>query len=413
MSYGAKIEIYEQIRKTNAYGIPRRILFGVNVVAQAGFEANLLNVGKKGLVVTDPGVLEAGLLDKVLEPLKNGGFDVETYGKVMPEPTMGSVEKAIDFAKQIEPDFVVSLGGGSSMDTAKIVAMAMTNPRNIRDYLPGMKEVFSKPGIPHITIPTTAGTGAEVTSGAVITLEDDEPPGIKAFFKSQFMFPTVAIVDPLMTLTMPQRVTAFTGLDVLSHAIEAAMSVRAFPLSEALAYEALRLISKSLIRATYNGRDLEARYNMSAAALMAGSAQTNVGTVEAHAAGHAIGTFYHIPHGVACAIPLPYVMEYNLPVNTDALVRMAVAMGEDIRGLSDRRAAYKVVYAVKGLIEEVGLPATLKDVGKKEDLPGLSELFTTNRWITAFFGNCKRSMTKENATKLFENMFEGKLGKPE
>lgn len=398
--------MFEPLRKTYLYLSTRRVLFGVNAVKQVGLEAKQLSVGKNCLIVTDSGVVKAGLADRVVKPLKNEGFNVEVCDKAMPEPTLKSIVEIVDYAKKIEVNFVIGLGGGSSMDTAKLIAVAMTNPGDIKDYL---TKNFSKPGIPCITIPTTAGTGAEVTWDAVVILSEER---VKAFFEHPFIRPTVAIVDPLMSSTMPRNLTARTGIDALSHAIESTLTIKSFPLTEALALEAIRLISENLRRATYHGADLEARSNMALATLTAAFSETNAGDIEGHAAGHVIGAFYHIPHGIACGIALPYTMEYNLPVSPDMLARIAVAMGEDIKGLSTRETAYKGIYAVRHLIEDLGLPTTLKEVGDKKDLPKLVELFTTSPWITAFFDFCKRKTTKEDATKLFENMWEGKLGKP-
>lgn len=336
----------------------------------------------------------------------DAGFDVQVYSECVPEPTLRSMQEATDFAREVSPNFVIGLGGGSSIDNAKVISVALTNPGNIRDYLPPNN--FSRPGVPCISIPTTSGSGAEVTSGAAVTLEEE---GVKGGFKHHFLFPTVAIIDPAMALTMPPKLTASTGIDALTHAVEASLSIRAFPLTKALGYMAIELISKSLVKATYFGNDIEARYDMSAAAFLACSAETNAGPVEGHAFGLVVGAFYHLPHGIACGLALPYVMEHNLPVGLDTLVRIGTAMGEDARGLTRREAAYKVMHRTRTLIKELGLPTALKDVGKRDDIPRLVTLFTESPWITGIFNNCMRRMTKENAQKLFDNIFEGRLGK--
>jgi alcohol dehydrogenase len=282
----------------------------------------------------------------------------------------------------------------------------LTNPGNLKEYL---EKPWSKPSIPVITIPTTAGTGAEVTPAGVIILPEER---VKGWFNG--VQATVAIVDPLMSLTMPPKLTAATGIDALSHAIESALSTEAFPLTRTLAIEAIKLISRNLRRATYHGNDLEARYNMALAALLAGLSEGNAGDIEAHAIAHVIGAFYQIPHGIACGIALPYVMEYNLPVNEETLAHLASVMGEDTSGLSLREAAYKGIYATKELIEDVGLPVALKGVEgvDRKDIPEIVELFKTSPRIAAFFNFCKRKMTEENAIRLFEKMWNGMLGKP-
>jgi len=200
------------------------------------------------------------------------------------------------------------------MDTAKIVGRALTNLGDLRQYLDGG---FKETGVPVITIPTTAGTGAEFTADAVIKLTEEK---VKYWFDD--VRARIAIVDPLMTLTLPPKLTAATGIDALSHAIESALAVSAFPITQALAFESIRLISKSIRRATCHGNDLESRYNMALATLMEAFSEGNAGDVEAHAVAHTIGAFYNIHHGMACGIALPHAMEWNLPVNLDVLVQI-------------------------------------------------------------------------------------------
>ena len=394
------------LRSVYTFSSIERILFGVNAVAQLGAEAKQLDVGKHCLIITDQGIKKAGLVEKASKPLKNEDFHVEIYDKTMPEPTIESVQAAADYARKTKVDFIVGLGGGSSMDTAKIVGRALTNPGDLKQYLDGG---FEEAGIPVISIPTTAGTGAEFTADAVIKLTEEK---VKYWFDN--VRAKIAIVDPLMTLTLPPKLTAATGIDALSHAIESALSVSAFPLTQTLAFESIRLISKNIRTATYHGNDLESRYNMALATLMEAFSEGNAGDVEAHAVAHTIGAFYPIHHGMACGIALPYAMEWNLPVNLDVLVRIAAAMGEDISDLSMREAAYKAVYAVKKLLEDLNLPTSLSMVkgADKNDLAEIVEILTENpRAYQAFADDCKRKMTKEDVKKLLEKMWKGTLGK--
>jgi len=401
------LEFYEPLRDIELQ-LPSLVIFGIGTVTRVGQEAKRLNA-QRVLIVTDPGVPKAGLLDRVREPLLKEGLEVEVWDEVEPEPSVVNVEKLLDFCRSSKFDLLVALGGGSSMDVAKAVAVLLNNPGAPEDYFPGGKKEFTKPGIPCIAIPTTAGTGAEATWDAVIK----DRTGLKTSYAHPFIRPSVAIVDPIMSLTMPPKLTASTGIDALSHAIESTLTRMANPITQALALQAIRLISRNLRTAVFHGNNIEARYNMALATLTGALSETNAGDIEAHAFGHLIGSVYRIPHGTACGIVLPYAMEYNLVILADRLKLIAEAMGEDVTALKEREAAYKGIYAVRQLIEDVGLPTTLKEVGvKKEDIPGLAETSVTSPWITVFWDYYTfRKMTKENATELLERMWEGRLGK--
>jgi alcohol dehydrogenase class IV len=205
---------------------------------------------------------------------------------------------------------------------------------------------------------------------------------------------------------MPPRLTASTGIDALSHAIESSLTKYTNPITTSLALQSIRLISKNLRIAVYHGNNLDARYNMALATLTEAFSEMNAGDVEAHAFGHLIGSIYRIPHGVACGIALPYAMEFNIVVSADMLANIAEAMGEDTSGLTNREAAYASIDAVKELIKDVGLPTTLKEVGvMKEDLPILAEKAVTNPWIKVMFSYAIRDMTKEVALRFLEEMW--------
>jgi len=390
--------------------MPSRVIFGINTIERVGAEAKRLNA-QNVLIVTDPGLSKPPLIDKVREPILTEDLKVEVWDRVEPEPTIICVEKLLEHIRRGKFDLVVGLGGGSSMDVAKAAAVLMNNPGDPEDYFAGGKREFTKPGIPCMAIPTTAGTGAEITWDAVIK----DRNGMKAFFEHQFVRPTVAIVDPVMSSGMPPRLTASTGIDALAHAIESSLTRRANPITQALALQAIRLISRNLRTAVYHGNNIEARYNMALAALTEAFSETNAGDIEAHAFGHLIGSVYRIPHGMACGIVLPYAMEYNIVIVADRLRLIAEAMGENVTGLTDREAAYKAIYAVRQLIEDIGLPTALKDMGvKKEEIPKLAETAVTCPWIKVIFDEFtfRAPMTRENAIKMLESMCEGRLGKP-
>ncbi len=400
-------ELNDSLRGVYTFSSIEKVLFGTDAVAELGAEARQLDVGKRCLIITDKGVEKAGLVEKASKPLVKEGFRVKIYSRALPEPTVESVQEAADYARSAEIDFVVGLGGGSSMDTAKVVGRALTNLGDLRQYFDGR---WKEAGAPVVAIPTTAGTGAESTSESVVSLAEEK---VKYWFDD--VRAKVAIVDPVMTLTLPPKLTAATGLDALSHAVESALTAYAFPLTQVLAFESVRLISENLRRATSHGDDVKARYNMSLATLMEAFSEGNAGDVEAHAFAHTFGAFYHIHHGMACGIALPYAMEWNIPVSSDALVQIASAMGEDIKGLARREAAYKGIYAVKRLLEDLNLPTSLGMVEgtDKKDLAEIAEILAENpRAYPAFAEYCKRKMTKEDVKKFLERMWEGKLGNP-
>jgi alcohol dehydrogenase len=378
-----------------------RVLFGPDARKQTGTEARNLTGGKNALIITDAGVVKAGLIDDIEASLTNAGFAVSICATVAPEPAVSDYEAVLEVAITSTPDVLIGVGGGSSMDVSKVVACGLTNPGSLQDYVGGE---FTTPGLPLITIPTTAGTAAEVTPDAVVRLPDEK---VKSGFVG--VRASVAIVDPTLTLSLPPRLTAATGLDALSHAIESALSKIATPLTQALALESIRLVSENLRTAVSNGSDLEARTNMAWATLIEGFSEGNAADVEGHAVAHVLGGYYHVHHGEACAIALPYCMKYNLPVNTPILARIAGAMDDYISGAPEEMAE-KGIHAVRKLIDDVGGPTRISDIetASKNDIPEMVHLYRTNPNIVEFFEEwCKWEMpTEAEATALFEDMFE-------
>lgn len=386
------------------YGGIGRYLFGVNAVEQTGSEAKLLTDGRKCLIITDPGVAKVGLVDGVKSSLEKEGFHVDICAEVLPEPTIASIKAIVDTARDKKADILIGLGGGSSMDTAKATARALTSPGSLEDYI---GQAFPTDGIPIVTIPTTAGTAAEVTPDCVIRLPEERVKGVFGNVRAR-----TAIVDPTMTLKLPPRLTAATGIDALAHAVESALSKFATPFTRAAAMESIRLVCDNLRKAVSNGSDLETRAKMSWAVLIEGFSEGNAGDVEAHAIGHIIGPYYGIHHGEACGIALPYCMEFNLPVNEDVLARIAEAIDKKTVNLHARKAAEVGILAVKRLIEDIGLPSKLAGVkgADKKDIPKLVELYQNNPNIAEVFGIfMKRTATREEITEMFENTFNGVL----
>ena len=297
-------------------------------------------------------------------------------------------------------DLVVGVGGGSSLDMAKVASIMKINPGSPSEYI-GVNRVEER-GIPLIAVPTTSGTGSEATSTIVIVHE-----GRKTGITSPPVMPSVAIVDPNLTVTMPPRVTANTGLDALSHAVEAYMSVDANPLSDALALEAIGLIADNLTVAYSQTGNMEARYHMALASLLAGLAITNAGTCGGHATAYGYAVRYKLAHGYACAMALPYIMDFNAMACLQKMANMAVALGENVEGVSLWEAASMAVFAVYRLNERLGIPHSLKDLGvPREEIPDIADdMMKVGRLIL----HNPRSVSKEDALSLFERMWEGNL----
>ena len=383
--------------KVNTFFSPNKVILGNGTAAQAGKEAGKLGA-KKVLIVTDAGVVKAGLVQGVEESLRAQKIAVGIFSKVKAEPEARIVNDCLKVVCDDGYDIIIGIGGGSSLDVAKGAAIMATNKGKIVDY--SGTDLVPLRGIPKILIPTTAGTGSEVTRVIIIT--DDSDNSKKAVF-SDFVLADVAIVDPLLTLSMPLAVTADTGIDALVHAVETYVSVNATPFSDVLAIEAINLIAENLPVAYVRGDNVEARFNMSLAATLAGMAFTSGGLGAVHALAYPLDTGYHLSHGRSNAVMLPYVVDYNKIGSLSKYADIAEAMGEDIEGLSDYEAAESLVSCLFRLIEDVSIPTRLSDYGvSRDDIPRLvaggmkqKRLFVSN----------PRNLTEEDVKNIYESAF--------
>lgn len=373
------------------------IIFGMNAVNLIGEESKKLG-GKDVFIITDRGVAQAGLLEKVLEPLKNEKINFEVFDQVEPEPPLENLMEAFRKAKSGKVDLFIGLGGGSAMDMTKMVSALMVQEADVRDLF-GVEKV-TRPGLPTIMVPTTSGTGSEVTRMAVFT---DKAENLKKVVSSHALTASVAIVDPMLTVTMPPKVTASTGIDAFIHAVESYVAINASPLADPLALEATRLISENLGPAVANGQDLRARYNMSLGSLMAGVTLNNAGVGAVHALAYPVGAEYHVPHGVANVVTFAATMEYISIANIPKFVDLAKAMGEPVEGISSREAAARGIKAMQDLAEKVGLPCRLRDIGARPDkIPAMAiAAFREKRLL----GNTPRQLTEADLRKIFENSY--------
>jgi len=352
---------------------------------------------KRAFLVTDKGVTEADLVLRVSEALRGAGMDVSVFDGTEPEPTTDSIDATVKAMREVGgADVVVSLGGGSVMDVAKCANVVFMNGGSILDYEDGADEQrpVSKL-LPHVALPTTAGTGSEATIWAVFI---DPSRRLKTAIQSPDLVPDAAILDPELTITMPPHVTAGTGMDALTHAIEAFVSSYANPLTEALCVKAIELVAQNLRTAVAEGGDLGARTNMLIASYMAGLAFSNSSLGIVHTLAETMGGYYRIPHGVTNALMLPHVMEFNASAVPGRFATIARLMGEDTGGMTTETSAEMSWRAVRRLSEEVGLPQTLRQVGvKKEDLPGM--IASADKWAN-LSGN-PRDVKREDIEEIY------------
>jgi len=372
----------------------RLVHHGPGALARLDGEIARIGATRVGLV-TDQGVAKAGIVERVLAEVKR---EIFTFDQVQPEPTHESVGQCVGFLKDSRCDLVIGLGGGSSMDTAKMAAAMMRNRGDVSDY--SGTNLIPKPGLPMIAIPTTAGTGSEVTPFAVFR---DLRNKTKMGLSSDFIQPEVAIADPTLTLTLPQSLTASTGMDALTHAIESYTSVRATVMSDMAAERAIELIGSSLRVAYANGSDLAAREGMLMGSLIAGIALAVAGVGAVHALAQALGGVEPVPHGVANALFLPDVMEFNRIGCREKYAKVAALLGERVEGLSLDEASLRAVEAVRKLNRDLGIPGRLRDVNVPEDSLDLvaQRCLETQRCLA---GN-PRTMSLEEAKQIVREAY--------
>ena len=314
----------------------------------------------KALVVTDKVLNEIGLVAEVTEQLGAKGITSVIFDGAQPNPTCGNVKEGLKLLEEYACDFVISLGGGSPHDCAKGIALVATNGGDIKDY-EGLN-VSAKPQMPLVAINTTAGTASEITRFCIIT---DEERYVKMAIVDKNTTPVMSVNDSELMKGMPASLTAATGMDALTHAVEAYVSTIATPVTDCNALKAIELVGQ--YRAVGNGADSEAREQMAYAQLMAGMAFNNASLGYVHAMAHQLGGFYDLPHGVCNAVLLPHVQRFNARVRPEKLADVAVALGENVHGLTDVEAAEKALLAIGRLSADIGIPSGLKELGVKEE----------------------------------------------
>ena len=391
------------------------MVFGSNAVRRLGEKLDKNNLGSV-ILCTDPGVSRAGLLEPAVESLKESDIAYEVFEQGEPEPSVEIVNKAYEWAKNKKYDGIIGLGGGSSIDLAKALAVMLSFGGPVEQYF-GEGKLPDKPK-PIIAIPTTAGTGSSVTSASVLT---DTKANLKIGISDNRLRPSLALVDPLLTLTCPPYLTACTGIDVLAHAIEAYTAISyqylplspeeeqtviyhgANPLADNLALQAISLVGQNLRLAVDQGSNIEARTNMALANIAAGMAFSNAGVTAVHAMAYPLGAYSHAPHGLVNGLLLPHVLEYNLPVCTPQLAQAARCLGQQTQGLSEREAAMKTITAIRELIKDIGLPSKMREIGIKEE--HLRPMAEATLKVTRLLRSNPRKISADDLENIFKQAY--------
>lgn len=368
--------------------------FGNGAVEQLPELIRRLDRPGPSLIVTDPGLVQAGIAGQVRHLLEQAGLGVSLYDGVEPDPRVEIVQSCAEAVARAGATVVIGLGGGSSIDIAKVAAIMQANGGSPLDYV-GIGQV-PKPGLPVIAVPTTAGTGSEVTPIAVLS---DKAAHLKKGIVSDYLYPAAAVVDPALTTGLPPRVTAYTGMDALTHCIEAYTNRFAQPFIDNFAEQGIRLISGSIRRAFRNGEDLEARSQMALGSLYGGLCLGAVNTAAVHALAYPLGGTYELPHGLANTVLLPHVTEFNAPADLKKYGRVAELMGEPTTGLSPRAAAGLAADACKTLAADLGMDLRLRDFDIPES--AIPEMAEAAMQVTRLLNNNPRQVTRPDCEAIY------------
>ncbi len=379
--------------RVNSFFSPTKIMLGAGAAKTVGAQAKAIGC-KRALLVTDQGIVSTGMAEPIKESLVSEKIDFLVFDRVELETPARVIEEGAKYARDNRSDLLIALGGGTTIDTTKGMSLMAINKGSVLDYV-GVDRVPVK-GLPKILIPTTAGSGSEATRAFGVT---DEAERMKKAVSTPYCLADVAILDPLLTLSLPPMLTAETGLDALGHAVEAYVSELATPFSDLLALEAIRLVGKSLLAAYAKGENIEARFDMLLAATLAGLAFGSGGLGAVHAFSFVLETEHGLGHARAVSVILPHIMQYNKIGALGKYGMMAMALGEPVEGLSDAQAAEMAIVAVGRLLDETGISSRLGDYGISEGhMPGL--VAGTMRQTRLFVPN-PRNLTEQDVRNIF------------
>ncbi|RAS80966.1 iron-containing alcohol dehydrogenase [Priestia endophytica] len=382
------------------FSMPESVFYGRDALKQLGDE--VATYGKKALLISDRIMEKIGHVRKCTDLLERANVTYSSYLDVNSEPTDSHVKEALDICVKEKCDVVIAIGGGSCIDAAKAVAVLATNEGGINDYLHSTSALTKEP-LPLITIPTTAGTGSEVTNVTVITNTKED---IKMMIKHPAFLPKVAIVDPVLTLSTPSSVTAATGIDALCHAMEAYLSKRSQPLTDNLALSAIEDILTYIKRAYDNGEDMEAREKMATASMKAGLAFTNASVTLVHGMSRPVGALFHVPHGISNAMLLPAVLEFTKEEATEKLAVIGRLLYPESKAFNDERLADLVIHKIKLLCSELNIPNMAKWGIDKEEFQQVVAKMATDALASGSPGNNPRVPSHKEIVELYYTCYE-------
>lgn len=376
----------------------QNIVAGPNSLQLLGEKLNLLGVEVKSvLIITQPPMVDLGFVEQIVSQLAEKGITADTNTNILPEPTLENIEQVFEATVSKNYDVLIGIGGGSVLDTTKILSVLKTNDASVEQLLG--TDLVANAGVPTILIPTTSGTGAEVTPNAIVTLPDQE---LKVGIVSKYLLPTLVILDPVLTVKLPKPITAATGMDAFTHSLESFISTKANPISDMFALESIRLISSSIVEAYQNGESIEAREKMLVGSMYGGMALTSAGTAAVHALAYPLGGKYKIPHGVANSMLLPHVMKYNMDAITDRLALVAEPMGISVQGLSNSQLAEKVVEQIIEWTNGLEIPQDLKNYGvKEEEVP---EISVSASQVTRLLNNNPKTLSLADIEAIYRQL---------
>lgn len=381
----------------NYFKTTGKIVTGIKSVTTLPEEIRLLG-GKRVFIFTDEGIVKAGICEQVLQILEGHVESVSVFGKVPPEPPLETIDECLALAREAGCDLVIGLGGGSAMDVAKVISVLLTNDKTLAQMI-GVNLV-EKRGVPKILIPTSAGTGSEVTPIVILT---DQQENLKKGIVSDFLFPETAILDPELTVSLPPGATAASGMDALIHAVEAYTSVNATPMTDHLALRAIELVVANIRSAWANGNNLDARMNMLEGSLLAGQAFANAGVTAVHAFAYPLGGEFHVPHGVSNAVMLCAVLRFNMIANLKKFATLGELLCPDDTSLDSKVLAEAGVSFLERLIVDLQLPRTLRELHVPLDaIPRMAEGVMK---VTRLLANNPRKMTLKDANEIYQVVY--------
>jgi alcohol dehydrogenase class IV len=385
------------------FSIAPQVIFGQGASQQIGDKCKELGA-QKVLIVTDKGIIQSALDKKLAPHLEKAGIKYSLFDEVEPNPTSASIEKGGELCRQEKFDLLIALGGGSSIDTAKSISILSANSGALKDYaFKGTVDPSIKKGIPIIALPTTAGTGSEVTAGAVVK---DIETKRKYLVTSLYTRATFSILDPLLTLTMPPRITAATGTDALTHALGSLTNAQFHPLAELLDLEAIGLIAENLPKAVARGNHVEARTHMQYASLLAGLGLTWKSFDITHVMSTPLEGLFNLTHGEALGVLLIPCLEFNMIACLDKYVRIGRVLGLSVDGLPTRKVAQLVIDFIRQLLRDIGCPRSLKELGVPEDqIPKVVDMIKAHPALTNV--NARSPVSEKDLGNLYLRAYSG------